>query len=399
MAISYIQWRWIISMTRHSTQIRKSNLQEGKPVRVDVDGKPVVIALVSGKVYAMDSVCSHEGGPLEDGAIEGYCLVCPWHQGIFDIRTAKASPETDWVTDLHSYAAIVDDKSGQILIDTDPDGRHSDNGNDDGSQREAVRGDETGPSRPLKMKLKLLDKVSHKGTDIMSFRFSRSDNQIYLNYRAGQYSIVDLGTTEDPKGPIRSFTIASSPTEKDSILITTRIRDTPFKQRLSRLDGGTVVEITAPAGDFTLSEDYSKPVVFLSGGIGVTPFRSMIKYATDKQLPVRITMFDSNRNQANILYKDEFDSWAKRNRNLKVIYTITAEEAESLSSSATLEWKGEKGWIDKAMLTRHLSKDELNNSVFYICGPPAMLNAMQKLLSEEIGVTDDKIRIEEFTGY
>lgn len=385
-------------MTRYSTPFRKSDLQEGRPVRVDVNGKPIVIALVSEKVYAMDSVCSHEGGPLEDGMIESYCLVCPWHQGIFDIRTAKASPKTDWVTDLQSYAAIVDDKSGQILIDMDPAVPQSDNSNDDGPQQKAAL-EETVSSHPLKMQLKLLETVSHKGTDMVSFRFSRSDDQNHLNYRAGQYSIVDLGTSEDPKGPTRSFTLASSPTEKDSILITTRIRDTPFKQRLSRLDTGTVVKITAPAGDFTIPQDYSKSVVFLSGGIGVTPFRSMIKYATDKQLPVKITMFDSNRNKANILYKDEFDSWAKLNMNLKLIYTITQEEVESSSSSAASEWKGEKGLIDKAMLTRHLNKDELSNSIFYICGPPAMLNAMQKLLSEQIGVSDDKIRMEEFSGY
>lgn len=385
-------------MTKLRTQLRKSDLQEGKPIRVDVDGKAIVIALVSGKVYAMDSVCSHEGGPLEDGRIQGYCLVCPWHQGIFDIRTAKASLETDWVTDLHSYAAIMDERSGQILIDTDLNVRHSDNDNADRSLQEAATVEETVPSHPLKMELKLLGKVSHKGTDIMSFRFSRSDNRIHLGYRAGQYSIVDLGTREDPKGPIRSFTIASSPTEKDSILISTRIRDTPFKQRLSRLDVGSVVKITAPSGDFTF-DSQAKSVVFLSGGIGVTPFRSMIKYSTDKQLPVKITMFDSNRNHANILYKDEFDSWAKLNRNLKIIYTITGEGTESLSSSSDQEWKGEKGWIDKAMLMNHLSQDQLNNSVFYICGPPAMLNAMRKLLSDEIGVPDDRIRVEEFTGY
>lgn len=385
-------------MTRYGTPFRKSDLQEGKPVRVDVNGKPIVIALVSGKVYAMDSVCSHEGGPLEDGTIEGYCLTCPWHQGIFDIRTAKASPETDWVTDLNSYVAVVDDESGQILIDAEPVTPESDDSNDDGPLQEAAV-DETVPSRPLKMQLELLEKVSHKGTDIMSFRFSRSDGQNHLNYRAGQYSIVDLGTSEDPKGPIRSFTLASSPTEKGSVLITTRIRDTPFKQKLSGLEAGTVVKITAPAGEFTLSEDYSKPVVFLSGGIGVTPFRSMIKYATDKQLPLKITMFDSNRNQANILYKDEFDSWEKLNKNLKIVYTITGKEAESLSPSVASEWKGEKGWIDKAMLMRHLSKEELSKSIFYICGPPAMLNAMQQLLSKEIEVPDDRIKVEEFPGY
>jgi glycine betaine catabolism B len=380
-------------MTRYSTQFRKSDLQEGRPVRVNVNGKSIVLALVSGKVYAMDSVCSHEGGPLEDGTIEGYCLVCPWHQGIFDIRTAKASPQTDWVTDLHSYAAVVDDKSGQIMIDTEPAAPQSDNSSDDGPQQGAV--DETAPARPSKMQLKLLSTTSHKGTDVMSFRFSHSHNQNHLSYSPGQYLVVDLGTKEDPKGPTRSFTIASSPTEKDSVMITTRIRDTPFKQKLSRLDAGTVVKITAPAGDFTLVEDYSKPVVFLSGGIGVTPFRSMIKYATDKQLPVKITMFDSNRNEANILYKDEFDSCIKVNRNLRIIYTIT-EEGEKLTSS---DWKGEIGYIDKTMLTKYLTKDELANSIFYICGPPAMINAMQKLLSEQVGVSDDRIRIEEFTGY
>ena len=109
-------------MTRYVTSLKKSDLQEGRPVRVDVTDKAIVVALVSGKVYAMDAVCSHVGGPLEDGSIEEYSLICPWHQGIFDIRTAKASPDTDWVTDLHSYGVVIDDKSGLISIDIDASG-------------------------------------------------------------------------------------------------------------------------------------------------------------------------------------------------------------------------------------------------------------------------------------
>ena len=96
---------------------------------------------------------------------------------------------------------------------------------------------------------------------------------------------MDLGTKEDPEGPMRSLTIASSLTEKDFILISTRIRDTLFKKKLASLDLGTLVNITAPMGKFVLPDDHSsKSVVFLSGGIGVTPFRSMVKYATDKQI-------------------------------------------------------------------------------------------------------------------
>lgn len=387
-------------MPRLDTSLRKNDLQEGKPIRVDIAGKPIVLALISDKVYAMDAVCSHEGGPLEDGTIEEYSLICPWHQGIFDIRTARASPKTDWVTDLHSYRVVIDEKSGLISVDADSIASHSDNSSNSSSL--GMAGQETSltedivPAQPLKLELKLLEKVSHKGTDIMSFRFSRSDDQNNnLNYKAGQYSVLDLGTMQDPEGPTRSFTIASSPTEKDVIMITTRIRDTPFKQKLSRLEEGTAVKIMAPAGNFTLPQDYSVPLVFLSGGIGVTPFRSMIKYAADKQLPLKIAMFDSNRNQANILYKDEFDSCAKVNTNLRIIYTITKEEDNNLSS----DWKGERGYIDAVMLAKYLTKYELVNSIFYICGPPAMLNAMQKLLSEEIGVPDERIRIEEFTGY
>ena len=94
---------------------------------------------------------------------------------------------------------------------------------------------------PIKMQLTLLDKVIHEGTDIMSFKFFRKDEKNYLNYIAGQYAIVDLGTKEDKKGPTREFTIASSPTENDVILISTRIRDTPFKQKLSKLEKGTSV--------------------------------------------------------------------------------------------------------------------------------------------------------------
>jgi nitrite reductase/ring-hydroxylating ferredoxin subunit len=97
-----------------------TDFQEGKLIRTDIDGKSIVLGMTADKLYAMDSVCSHEGGPLEDGSLEAYNLTCPWHQGIFDIRNAKASPETSWVTDLKSYSVFVDEKSGEISIETAP---------------------------------------------------------------------------------------------------------------------------------------------------------------------------------------------------------------------------------------------------------------------------------------
>src|SRR5215218_10936510 len=159
-----------------------------------------------------------------------------------------------------------------------------------------------------------------------------------------------------------------------------------FQTRLSgqqaSLENGTRILVWGPQGEFVLHDDYSKPAVFLSGGIGVTPFRSMIKYATDKQLPAKIIMFDSNKNQQNILYKDEFDKWASQNKNVKVIYTVTEEEQKGAAATIIANWSGERGRIDKSMLERHLSKDEIDNAVFYICGPPGMLKAMQELLQK-----------------
>ena len=112
-------------------------------------------------------------------------------------------------------------------------------------------------------------------------------------------------------------------------------------------------------------------------------------------------MFDSNRNQDNILYKEEFDKCVNTNKNLKIIYTITGEgqEGSSYPSAFDDDWKGERGFINKAMLTRYLSTTELDNSIFYICGPPAMLNAMKKLLQEDLDIPKERIKVEEFIGY
>ena len=366
-------------------------------VRVEPDGKPIVLCRVDGKIYAMDAVCSHEGGPLEEGTLEGYELKCPWHYAIFDVRNAKVSEQTVWATDLQSYPVKVNEATGDILVSLQTTTNQV-VGEEPKTMQESTQESgtlqkkyyEEEERKANKLSIKMLSKEKLQGTDIMTFRFSRRG----INYTAGQYAFFKLdGVHGDAKGPIRHFSIASSPTEQDYIMISTRIRDTPYKQKLASLDEGGDILAWGPQGDFILHDDHSKPAVFLSGGIGVTPFRSMIKYATDSQLPVKIIMFDSNRNEQNILYKKEFDKWANQNRNFKVIYTLTEEEA------ANVNWNGEHGRIDRSMLERHLSKDDTGNAIFYICGPPGMLKAMQDLLQEEMQVPKNRLKVEAFTGY
>lgn len=399
-------------VSEYTTSVKEKDLQESKPVRIDVKNKPIVLTKVSGKVYAMDAVCSHEGGPLEDGNVEGYNLTCPWHYAVFDIRNAKVSDQTVWATDLSSYPVKIEQSTGNILIDLEPSLASKEQ-----EEEQQLTTGSTNIVEPVTkeqekkkntesngFELSLLEKREHQDTDVMSFKFGRQDNISHniFNYAAGQYAFFDIGGVyNDPEGPVRHFSLASSPTEEE-IIISTRIRDTPYKKRLSSLEIGSKAKVTKPLGKFVLHDDYSKPAVLLSGGIGVTPFRSMIKYATDKQLPIRIVMFDSNRNIPNILYKEEFDECLNKNTNLKIVYTITEKEDDNQPSSATgvnKEWKGERGRIDKAMLERHLNDNEIKNSIYYICGPPGMLNAIKELLQNSLQIPKDQIRTEEFTGY
>jgi ferredoxin-NADP reductase/nitrite reductase/ring-hydroxylating ferredoxin subunit len=396
------------SINGYQKVANKKDLKEGDLLKVEPGGIPIVLAKVEGKIYAIDAVCTHEGGPLDEGELSGHNLTCPWHNAVFDVRNGKVSDQTVWATDLSSYPVQVDENAGDISLSLQKSSQAGEKavaGDDkskevtDASERKYYEEQEKKTPDTSKLQLELLEKEKLERTDTMTFKLGRespsSGSKSRLDFAAGQFSFFKLGgVSNDPKGPVRHFSIASSPTE-EFILISTKIRDSPYKQKLASLDNGTKILAWGPEGDFTLHDDYSKPAVLLSGGIGVTPFRSMIKYATDKRLPLKITMFDSNRDKKNILYNPEFDQWAKQNKNLKIVYTITEEEQKGSDGA----WAGERGRIDKGMITKHLRDNEIAKAVYYICGPPGMLKAMQKLLTEELQIPKSRIKIEEFTGY
>ena len=99
----------------------KNELKEGNLLKVEVKGKQIVLSMVEGKIYAIDEICTHEGGPLDEGELNGYNLKCPWHYAVFDVRNGKVSDATVWATDLNSYPVKVDEATGDILIN--PNGK------------------------------------------------------------------------------------------------------------------------------------------------------------------------------------------------------------------------------------------------------------------------------------
>jgi nitrite reductase/ring-hydroxylating ferredoxin subunit len=99
----------------------KDDLKEGEMLKVEANGKQIVLSMVEGKVYAVDEICTHEGGPLDEGELNGYDLKCPWHYAVFDVRNGKVSDATVWATNLNSYTIKVDETNGDILVN--PNGK------------------------------------------------------------------------------------------------------------------------------------------------------------------------------------------------------------------------------------------------------------------------------------
>lgn len=94
----------------------KNDIKEGGLLGVELDGNKIVLAMINGQVFAMDAVCSHKGGPLEEGKLEEYDLTCPWHYAVFDVRNGGVSDRTVWAKNQTSYPISVDESTGDILV-------------------------------------------------------------------------------------------------------------------------------------------------------------------------------------------------------------------------------------------------------------------------------------------
>ncbi|MCC7487082.1 MAG: FAD-dependent oxidoreductase [Burkholderiales bacterium] len=221
-----------------------------------------------------------------------------------------------------------------------------------------------------------------------AFFFSRPAG---FTFHAGQSLLLSLiaPPETDGEGDSRTFTIASAPHEPE-LMIATRMRDTAFKRVLQSLPPGTGLDIDGPNGEMILEDDASRPVVFLAGGIGITPFRSMALCAAHARLPHRIVLIYGNRRSEDAAFLDELEETGRRNPNFRLV-AVMSEAGKSAHP-----WSGETGFIRRALIERHVA--EPKTALYYFAGPPAMTAAMRALL-EELGVGEASMRYEEFYGY
>jgi ferredoxin-NADP reductase len=222
----------------------------------------------------------------------------------------------------------------------------------------------------------------------MAFHFAKPAGFDFKPGQSMNVSLVDPPET-DAKGDKRTFSIVSAPHE-DELVVATRMRDTAFKRVLKGMAAGGRVSLRGPAGLFTLDPADSRPAVFLAGGIGVTPFVSLLRDAAQTRPARDLWLFYSNRRPEDAAFLDELMSLPKRNPRIRFVGTMVEMDKSSRP------WSGEQGFLDRAMLERHLKS--LAARVYYIAGPPGLVEAMQKMLTGA-GVAEDAIRTDEFFGY
>lgn len=218
----------------------------------------------------------------------------------------------------------------------------------------------------------------------MAFYFEKPKR---FNFLAGQYINVNLinPPETDKEGNSRFFSIASAPYE-DFLIITTRMRDTAFKRVLKNSEIGTEFIIDGPYGYLYLHKDSSVPAVFLAGGIGITPFYSIIKENAHTLSPFKIFLFYSNRSPKDAAFLNRLGELEKENPNFKLINTMTDDAS----------WQGETGFINIEMIKKYLP--DVATPIYYTAGPPKMAQAMMNML-KDAGIKEKNIISESFSGY
>ena len=231
------------------------------------------------------------------------------------------------------------------------------------------------------MKAKLIQ-VIEEAEGVKTFILAPKEK---INFVAGQYASFSI--KKDDKTLLRIFSFSSPPT-KEYVSFTTIISESEFKQTINQMQLGMEIEIGSPTGEFTLNQAKGQDVVFLAGGIGITPIKSMIDFVLENKIDKEITLFYANKTIKRIVFKKEFKKAENKNGRIKVVNVLSQEEKVPSGS--------EMGRINKEILQKYLG--EVADKMFYLVGPPAFVSAMEQLLNE-MQILKTNIIKESFSGY
>ena len=222
--------------------------------------------------------------------------------------------------------------------------------------------------------------------DTFAFYFDRTKEQ--WDFYPGQYVRMMLPHDHpDDRGTMRYFTISSSPTDTTHLRIITKVIASSFKKNMYSLRAGDAVSFYGPNGDFYFQED--KPShVLLAGGIGMTPFISLIQYVAAKSLKQEITLIVSFSTTEEMILYEQLSQISEKHKNIKVVYTITNPQ--------NMLWKGATGRISAELIKKYVP--DIVSPLYYIVGPPPMVEATVQMVGEMV-VPEEHILQEHFSGY
>ena len=219
-----------------------------------------------------------------------------------------------------------------------------------------------------------------------SFTFNLYDSD--YDFKPGQYAhftIMDP-VHHDENGYTRPLSFANSPDHINSLMVAARKNQSVFIENLLSLTPGSELQISEPEGDISLHRDETVENVFIAGGIGITPVRSIVEFATENDLKNKITLFYSNKSLSQAAFLNEFLEWSAENENFRFIPFFESDETIS-------EFEHEKGKIDSERLKKHLGN--FDNKIFFLIGPPAMVDSFKDILLNQ-NVSEENIMTEKF---
>jgi glycine betaine catabolism B len=226
-----------------------------------------------------------------------------------------------------------------------------------------------------------IKEVIPRTADTCSFRFPSPDG---FDFKPGQYMMVTVRT--DGKELVHPFSISSSPTDRGLIEFTKKLTQSEYSNYLRSAKLGDWTRIDGPYGKFTCECEFEK-ILFLAGGIGITPFFSIIKYCVDNHLPTSMVLFYGSRTENEIAFRRELDAMAQANSNLKIIYVL---------NEGNPTWTGKVGFVTADLIRQEVP--DYKDRVFYACGPPVMVSAMQKVVAA-LGLPESQLKLESLVGH
>ena len=188
------------------------------------------------------------------------------------------------------------------------------------------------------------------------------------------------------KEMIHPFSLSSSPSEMNHIEFTKRLTESEYSKTLKAAKPGDWALIDAPYGTFTFQGEHPK-IVLLAGGVGITPFRSICRYCTDKQVNSNIILLYGNRSENEIAFRTEFEEMQRQNSNLRVILTL---------NEASSHWKGLVGFINADLIKNQVP--DYKERIYYACGPPGMVKAMETAVAS-LGLPLSHLKLEVLAGH